>query len=187
MVFYPTFGHRVARGWDVHIHAAVFREGVEDFRKRIFMGLLRRVLRASHEDLLTDIFRDRIEGFLLREQPGRRVAIQLADRAMLLPKRTRRDGHLRVKLHLSDHDIEHLTQQGSVELDWLNIHAVTANDDPRRFVGAAQLMSPTGVSVISDIDDTLKHTAVGQRGALLSNTFFREFQAIAGMPKILRQ
>jgi phosphatidate phosphatase APP1 len=44
-----------------------------------------------------------------------------------------------------------------------------------------------GLSVISDIDDTVKVTNVANRRELLANTLFREFRAVTGMPEIYRE
>ena len=43
-----------------------------------------------------------------------------------------------------------------------------------------------GVSVISDIDDTIKITEVRNRTATLRNTFLREFQPVPGMADVYR-
>ena len=40
---------------------------------------------------------------------------------------------------------------------------------------------PKGVSVISDIDDTIKVTEVLDRRRMLYNTFLREFKDVTGM------
>jgi phosphatidate phosphatase APP1 len=42
-------------------------------------------------------------------------------------------------------------------------------------------MEETGLSVISDIDDTIKITEVRDRNATLRNTFAREFRPVPGM------
>jgi phosphatidate phosphatase APP1 len=41
-----------------------------------------------------------------------------------------------------------------------------------------------GLSIISDIDDTIKVTHVGQRRKLLRQTFTREFEPVAGMAEL---
>jgi phosphatidate phosphatase APP1 len=64
---------------------------------------------------------------------------------------------------------------------------VPPEDDDREFSGRVQLISEAGLSVISDIDDTIKVTNVGHRRALLRNTFLREFQAVAGMAELYRK
>jgi phosphatidate phosphatase APP1 len=42
-------------------------------------------------------------------------------------------------------------------------------------------LEPTGVSIVSDIDDTIKFTDVGNRRRMLQNTFLRPFATIEGM------
>ena len=54
-------------------------------------------------------------------------------------------------------------------------------DDTRTFSGAIFPLEAEGVSVISDIDDTIKITEVRNKEATLRNTFLREFQAVPGM------
>jgi len=49
------------------------------------------------------------------------------------------------------------------------------------------LVPRRGVSVISDIDDTIKETNVHERHAMLVNTFLREFQPITGMTELYRR
>ncbi len=51
----------------------------------------------------------------------------------------------------------------------------------RRFAGRAQWIGDEGLCVVSDIDDTIKHTQVRQRREMLLNTFAREFTAVPGM------
>ena len=48
------------------------------------------------------------------------------------------------------------------------------------FRGRIQLIEPYGVSVISDIDDTLKHTYVANRREMLASTFLRPFEEVGG-------
>ncbi|MEA1951128.1 MAG: phosphatase domain-containing protein [Planctomycetota bacterium] len=43
-----------------------------------------------------------------------------------------------------------------------------------------------GISVISDIDDTIKHSRVTDRKALLANTFLRQFEPVPGMAELYR-
>jgi phosphatidate phosphatase APP1 len=47
-------------------------------------------------------------------------------------------------------------------------------------------MSPTGTCVVSDIDDTIKDSDVGNRKQLLANTFLRDFRSIDGMAEVYR-
>ncbi len=51
----------------------------------------------------------------------------------------------------------------------------------RRFASRAQWIGEHGLSVVCDIDDTVKHTQVRMRRQMLLNTFAREFIAVPGM------
>ena len=49
------------------------------------------------------------------------------------------------------------------------------------FAGEIELIEPEGVSLISDVDDTIKVSNVADRRELLANTFTREFQSVPSM------
>ena len=66
----------------------------------------------------------------------------------------------------------------------LETKAVLKESDLRMFTGHAHLIAPHGVSVISDIDDTIKHSQVTDKSELMQNTFLREFRAVEGMPEL---
>ena len=60
---------------------------------------------------------------------------------------------------------------------------------PRHFTPAAAellLIPPTGLSIISDIDDTVKLSDVLNKRELLRNTFLREFVPVEGMAELYR-
>lgn len=64
---------------------------------------------------------------------------------------------------------------------WLKATVQMPHGDPRHFSGRMQLVPPEGLSVVSDIDDTIKVSQVRERHQLLLNTFAREFVAVPGM------
>lgn len=64
---------------------------------------------------------------------------------------------------------------------WLSYQVQTRDGDRRRFAGRALLLTAAGISVVSDIDDTIKDSNVLDRRALLLNTFVRPFRAVPGM------
>jgi hypothetical protein len=51
----------------------------------------------------------------------------------------------------------------------------------RHFTAPIQFVGPTGVSVVSDIDDTVKITVIRDHDETLANTFVRPFRAVEGM------
>jgi hypothetical protein len=66
--------------------------------------------------------------------------------------------------------------------EWQKFHAVTGPGELlHRFRGQALIVPAEGLSVISDIDDTIKRTQVRDRREMLLNTFARRFEPAPGM------
>ncbi|MET3496065.1 phosphatidate phosphatase App1 family protein [Variovorax boronicumulans] len=75
----------------------------------------------------------------------------------------------------------------SAPLQWLQFHGVTGPGELlHRFRGQALVVPEQGVSVISDIDDTIKRTQVRDRREMLLNTFARRFEAAPRMAAYYR-
>ena len=64
---------------------------------------------------------------------------------------------------------------------YIRYHAVTGSAETREFSGTVRLLKPTGLSVISDIDDTVKVSNVTDRRSLLEHTFLLDFVQAPGM------
>ncbi|MBJ2158476.1 phosphatidate phosphatase App1 family protein [Variovorax sp. IB41] len=72
-------------------------------------------------------------------------------------------------------------------VQWLQFHGVTGPGELiPRFRGQALVVPAEGVSVISDIDDTIKRTQVRDRREMLLNTFARRFEAAPRMAAYYR-
>ena len=71
--------------------------------------------------------------------------------------------------------------------EWLKFRAVTGPGELlHRFRGEALIVPAQGLSIISDIDDTIKRTQVRDRREMLLNTFARRFEAAPGMAAYYR-
>ncbi len=188
VVFFPTYAYRVDRGraWSIAIHGVIF-EPEEDSRKRAaLLGLLRRVLRLTRQQTETAVFKARTRQFLVDHEGGKHIAVRLGDR--VYPAGTSaRNGHFTTTLKLPASEAERLRPAGGQLPDWLTFRAVTRPDDGRTFAGRVQLIEPEGLSVISDVDDTIKISMVTNQRALLANTFLRKFEPVEGMPKLYQE
>ncbi|MCX7032180.1 MAG: DUF2183 domain-containing protein, partial [Spirochaetes bacterium] len=58
--------------------------------------------------------------------------------------------------------------------------------NPKRFSGSVMLVPEEGVTVITDMDDTIKITDILNDKEKKANTFLRPFQAVPGMPALYR-
>ena len=85
----------------------------------------------------------------------------------------------------------HTVLENSVQTPYgpkLYFESVDADNEFRsaKASGYIQLIDPNGISVISDIDDTVKITNVADRRELLANTLLREFVAVRGYGESLQ-
>ncbi|HEY2413459.1 MAG TPA: phosphatase domain-containing protein [Pirellulaceae bacterium] len=171
------------RYWIVNIHGDISSQQPVTFSKRMLLKLLRRTMRATAEDFATPLFQERIRRFLAADRPGRRVAVRIGDDIHKLPKKSRRNGHFHASLRVPKHLAQEWVESAAIGGDrYLPLEVVDA-----AATGRAYLLEHTGLSVISDIDDTLKHSHVACRRTLLTNTFLRPYETIPGMAPLFRQ
>ena len=187
---FPTFGYldEQEASWRLPLAGIASRPGVDSVRQRMFLRLLGRLLKQD-TDLLSShkVFQSRIQGFIAQPQRCRQISVRVSPDAVHRCGRSARSGHfagLAAVPHarLSPCTLEHgdrpASHQVSIELP---------PDDTRNFASQVQLVPPSGISVISDIDDTIKVTAVGDRDQVLHNTFLNPFVAVPGMSQLYRE
>ena len=183
VVFFDTAAwlNREGTHWQVPIHAWIFEPEDSVVRMGAFAALLesRYELRVSADTEAN--FRRRSNLLLADNERGKRLVIRLAGRDHVLPL-SKENGHVVTLLELPVAVAAAISDQGR-----LHFFAVTGPGDQRRFKGEVQLVARHGISVISDIDDTVKITNVADHQLLLDNTFFRNFREAPGMPEFYRQ
>ncbi|RKP26227.1 hypothetical protein SYNPS1DRAFT_4188, partial [Syncephalis pseudoplumigaleata] len=82
----------------------------------------------------------------------------------------------------------HAASEHSKNRTLLKLHAFFDNEPERPTYGVVNLISPHGISVISDIDDTIKKTGIleGVR-TVFDNTFFRKTSDVPGMADVYNE
>jgi Uncharacterized conserved protein (DUF2183) len=166
---FPTVAHRGAGGaLVVRIEAWVFEREYNPTRTR----LLARSLGLDLDQLSVadrQRFMARAALFGADAKDGRELMAYLPGRAAVALPRSDEQGRVRAALPYAG------TVRAGQWIDW------TVGGGLRRFASRAQWPGDEGVSVVCDIDDTIKHTLVRQRREMLLNTFAREFSAVPGM------
>lgn len=167
------YPHPSGAGWLVPSELWVYRPQDSAVRKGLIAGLMR--TRYGLETTAdTQALFDRRINLLLADNIGRYVpAAQIAGVAQRYPA-TRSNGHTRLIARLPA-DIAGVHSNAHVPI------TTGAGQD-----GRAHLVDDQGVSIISDIDDTVKDTGVLDRRRLWESTFFLPFKAVVGMPDLLR-
>ena len=183
VVFFPTPARLADDGqfWKTEIHGWIYEPDSDSVVRRKAIDALLAVAKPDDAARDSAVFRKRINLFLVDNQRGKTISIRVGDATFELES-SEADGHFRRALRIPIATADKLADAGRVPF-----HAVTAKNDDRRFVGSIHLVAPTGLSVISDIDDTIKITEVTDRKKTLDNTFFQPFRAVEGMPALYRR
>jgi hypothetical protein len=182
VVFYPTYGYLNGGGsaWVIPIQGWVF-DGRTRRKPTVAMALLRRYLGRHQRPEERERFRSRSLPFRLRGSRGRKVAVHAAGELHELAH-SAGGGRFAGTIHVPATELAEPPDLAGGR--WIEFRAALSGDDSRSFPGKAQLLGREGLSVVSDIDDTIKITAVRQRREMLRNTFLRDFAAVPGMSEL---
>ncbi|WP_437184967.1 phosphatidate phosphatase App1 family protein [Planctomicrobium sp. SH668] len=185
VVFYRSSGHYSPVGdcWHLQIRGSIFSSSKVRFRKRALLHLFQRVVKPEKQVETRQRFLDRAHLFLQDTRKGKSVPIAIANKAFVLPE-TLPNGYFETTITIQTAELAPSIQSDTYGRQFVQFCAHLPEDDQRIFTGEIELVSPTGVSIVSDVDDTIKVTNVANRKELLANTFTREFRSVDGMPQL---
>lgn len=185
VTFFPTYGYRQGEHWNIPLHIWVHepRRLVESAVK-----LLTHNGGVSNERELAN-FKSRLANIIADSESHERVVftfdndpkdeewrVQWEDGSF--PK-SDLNGIIKGFIKLSHERAISLIEAQSAQNGWLTIRAVS---DEHSGLGRIRLIEPKGLSVISDIDDTVKVTEIPAGGKIIvRNTFFGDFIAVPEM------
>lgn len=202
IVFYPTLAAPATNGaWEVHVHGCVF----EVEKRHLSLAVLRGILRLDGVrlgDQESAIFKERGRLFLADNERGHRVVGRIGEAKFDLGK-SAPNGHFEKRLHLEalpalvvpasaglSNNAMPLPNPNKQRLragpDTFEISAVLKPGDARSYTGTIMPLTATGLSVISDLDDTIKVSEVRDHDALIRRTFLKPFEAVPGMAELYR-
>lgn len=186
---FPGYGRKLPSGdWRFSLSGVVYQPR-ENFnmRQRMMIRMLGNAMQATPEQLQCDVFQERVAPFLAEAEHKRRINVTIGDRLFPLSKRTYRNGHFRGTVIVGSDLVDSFQRSGEAN-SMVVPYRVELADQPNVVAqGNVRLIANGGVSVISDIDDTIKVSGVGNRKELLANTFLREFKSVAGMAELYQQ
>ena len=166
IVFYPSVAQRVpgeTNLWRVEIRGCVYE--VEN--QRLLVAAFREAMELKTDEMTSAqsvVFGERARLFLVDHERGKKIFIRCGTNEFFVGK-SGADGRFSGKINFKDSAATSFT-------------AILQLGDLRIFSGAIFPLEAEGISVISDIDDTIKITEVRDMQATLMNTFLREFQAV---------
>jgi phosphatidate phosphatase APP1 len=191
IAFFPTYARRTSSGWRATVAGMVARPLPQRSRRRaLAVAVLRRMLELEEADLDTEVFRRRADCFLFQRVPGMPVRVRIAEE-FIAAGVSDRSGHFRASFDLTEDWAAARAEDPGPGCRWLTYDAEAGDGEVPASsscgVGQIQLVEPEGLSVISDIDDTVKVSNVADRRELLQNTLLREFRAVPGMAAAYRR
>ncbi|MDO6460509.1 App1 family protein [Granulosicoccaceae sp. 1_MG-2023] len=194
VLLYPAYGVKRGDVWEVALRVGVSEE--PGTARRAVSSVARRLLarRAGLSTLSEEEktrFAGRARGFVADNESGERVSVRFdedpASRRWPLSSAqgdggTGLNGYAESLLRVPETFIDSLPAGGAQP--WYSLSAVSPE---HRGGGQIQLVSETGLSVISDIDDTLKITGLTEgEQTILRRTFFEPFRAVPCMAAFYR-
>lgn len=183
VILFPTNASldEAAGVWKVPLHGWIFEAETDSlWRGAVVEGLLDR-LELDPRAAGNELFRERARLFLVDNERGERVPLRIVG-CDVVPSRSGSNGHFMGGLRVDMSAIDAATGGR-----WRRVEALLPADDARHFSGAVQFLGPDGISVVSDLDDTIKVSNVADKRELLANTFLRAFRAVPAMAAAYRR
>ena len=175
LVFYRDYA--CTRGTKIHVnvHGQVYEPETGSFVRAKIIEELQDMLDLSPETPAYHILEKRIQPFLRDHERGKKISVTCGGSTLHM-KPTGADGHFYGKLTLSRNRVEKALKGNSIYY-----HPLNPGTEDRDMHGRSVLVGEKGISVISDIDDTIKISNVLDTKELLKNTFTSEFRVVPGM------
>jgi len=175
-LFYPSQAYRADDGgWEVPLRGWVFEPEEDALFRTALLASFRKLFGRDWTGEEKEYFTNRARWFLADSERGRSVTVLIGtERHLIGPSDS--DGRLSAAFSLSESTLASADETGWASFEVERKPGILS---PRN--GWVQRVPRTGVSVVSDIDDTIKVTGVSDRKELLRNTFLRPFLAVEGM------
>lgn len=175
VIFFPTCAHLDKKGknWIIPIHGWIFEPEEDSIRRNLLLHTLDDPI-AGDDEVKKKRFRERARLFLVDNERAKRMVIGLGGRTFTM-RLSGANGHFYGEARLPAEELKGET------LVWFKALKVSGD---RKFEGVVHLVQPGGVSVVSDIDDTIKDSRVLDTEEMLRRTFLEEFEAVGGMAAV---
>jgi hypothetical protein len=183
VTFFPAYGYRSGTDWVLPIRSWVHQD--RPLHARAATDIAALILKCTGPE--KEVLSVRLADFPDNDKHLDKVTIQFdsdPDREEYRLGRSDANGLVEEVLRLPEAKAKKLLESQGRSKQWLTYHTVTRGQTGK---GRVRLIEPEGVSVITDIDDTIKVTGVpGEHSILLRNTFCLDFVPAPGMADMYR-
>ncbi len=180
VIFYHSFGYQIGDEWVIPMRYYVYE--YRRWTESLISRTVRRIGEREPEEI--DLFRSRIRYFAVDSESREVVYFRFEEdpdqtEYTLLdesgsPVTTGLNGVAEGVIRLPVEKADQLMKKQRSDDGWLSFYAVSEDHEG---TGSIQFIPHKGLSIISDIDDTVKITEIpaGAR-TVVQNTFFKDFQ-----------
>ena len=182
VVFFTTHSwyDQHSNTWNIPIHGWVYELESRPIVRAMFSELLERKYGLKRDAATENNFSYRTQLLTADNEKGKRIVVNLLGRRYALPK-SEPNGHFKSVISIPASDLS--ASVGS----YVSFDLVLRPTDKRVHSGKSLLIGQAGVSIISDIDDTVKLSYVTDHKKLFESSFFKDFVPVEGMPELYRQ
>ena len=178
VTFFPTYGYYENDELVVDLHGWIYELEENSMFRNMF---IKTIQLSDKETRNNPLFKKRMRYFLADNERGKKIAIEIAGSVLTLPK-SRANGHFSLSTKFKKNQVQKYIKSGI-----LPYHVSEQKGDDRKFYGEIHIVAQEGVSVISDIDDTIKISNVLNKKELVRNTLLRSFKAVPHMPEVYQK
>ncbi|WP_372368894.1 App1 family protein [Candidatus Uabimicrobium sp. HlEnr_7] len=178
VTFFPTYGYYKDEKLVVDIHGWIYE--LED--SSIFRNMFIKTIQLSDKEMRNNpLFKKRMRYFLVDNERGKKITIHVGGGSLTLPK-SKANGHFSLSMKWNKEQMQKHIKSGI-----LPYQLPERKGDDRKFYGEIHIIEQEGISVISDIDDTIKISNVLNKKELVRNTLLRPFKEVPHMPEIYQK
>lgn len=191
VLFYPAYGYSDGEEWVIpmRIYVYEYRPITQSTIRRFF----KRYRNLTEEE--ENIFNSRIRDIVVDSESRERVLFSFDDDPQQeifgVPgedggyQQTNLNGIIEGEVRISKERLMEIAKAQQSDNGRLTIRAVS---DGHPGEGVITLIEPRGLSVISDVDDTIKITELPAGSQIvIRNTFYKEYTAAPGMAEMYRE
>ncbi len=180
---YPTYGYRQGDDWVIPVRGWTHQQ--RRLPHEVLAGAVAKLIGCSGQEI--GRIRERFQAFTDDSRSRQEVAVVFeADPARQEFRFPASDlnGLIEMEIRLSVARAEEILQAQATPDPWLALNVVSSGHSGN---GRVRLIEAAGLSLVSDIDDTIKVTEIPRgKSVVLPRTFCRDFEVAPGMEEVYR-
>ena len=172
---YPALAWWDGDSWKLELQLWFYEPEEDSLKRKLLLDTIGDTAGLPEGSEDAERLRARTRPFLYDNEGGEELTVVIGSLVAELPE-TRDDGRVRATIEVPT---SVMPSSGGT----LRYEVVVPEDEERRFTATAHFVSPRGVFLVSDIDDTVKVSDVLDRAKLARRTLLEPFAFVTGTPE----